>query len=100
MVLGEPLVISDSFEASNLTHIQYEWDFTIFNHGREALQFVGLSKDEAEKGKDTIDVDQAECFHIDDKRMILDEIVKKHGSTAVFNEKLKNKWTDVCVGIN
>ena len=36
----------------------------------------------------------------DDKRMILDEIVKKHGSTAVFNEKLKNKWTDVCVGIN
>ena len=39
-----------------------------------------------------INVDQAECFKAEDKRMILDEIMKKHGSTDVFNDKLKAKF--------
>jgi hypothetical protein len=41
------------------------------------------------QGTNSIDVDQAECFHSEDKQMILTEIVQKHQSTQVFNEKIK-----------
>ena len=73
----------------------FEWDWTMWFHGREKLQFVGLSKEEADEGTNSIDVDQAECFHLADKEMILTEIVQKHQSTKVFNDKIKAKWTDL-----
>ena len=58
-------------------------------HGREKLQFYGLSRKEAVKGYSTIDVERADCFKEADKSMILSEIISKHGSTEIFNKKLK-----------
>ena len=84
----------------NLSRCLYEWDWTIFYHGREKLQLMGLSKEEADEGTSSIDVDQAMCFMIEDKQMILQEIKDKHGSTKNFNEKLRAKWTDLWYGID
>ena len=60
---------------------------------------MGLSKKEAEEGKNNVDVQKADCFMAADKAMILDEIIKKHGSLDLFNQKLKNKWSDVQYGL-
>ena len=79
----------------------YEWDWTIFYHGREKIQFLGLSDDEAMDGIEMIDVQKAECFMAGDRAMILREIVNKHGSTAIFNDKIRQKWADAtnpCIG--
>jgi hypothetical protein len=46
----------------------FEWDWTIFCHGREKLKFTGLSQEEARAGK--IDVEKAECFKAQNKAMI------------------------------
>ena len=83
-----------------LSRCLYEWDWTIFYHGREKLLFLGLTIYEASYGEDKIDVEKAECFMAQDKEMILREIVHKHGSCDVFNRKLKNKWFDVKNGLN
>ena len=72
----------------------------MFYHGREKLKFVGLLMAQANFGKDKINVENAECSQPKDKEMILREIVSKHGSIQVFNEKLKNKWDDVKFGLN
>ena len=68
-------------------------------HGREALRFVGLSRDEASDGYLKIEVEQAECFKAEDKEMILGEIVKKHGSYKDFNQKLSAKWELLGMGL-
>jgi hypothetical protein len=72
----------------------------MYYHGREKLKLLGLSKDQAWDGEIKLDVEKAECFKAEDKEMILRETKEKHGSTQVFNEKLKNKWLDVEVGLN
>lgn len=101
----------------------FEWDWTIFYHGQEALRFVGLSRAltsdpyikfkpkplklrfvglsraQAMKGRNKINVDKAECFKAQDKEMILGEIRKKHESTEVFNQKLREKMFDVYRGV-
>ena len=77
----------------------FEWDWTMFYHGREKLKFVGLTRGQAMKGRNKINVNQAECFKPEDKEMILAEITKKHGSTEVFNQKLKENWDDVYRGV-
>jgi hypothetical protein len=73
----------------------FEWDWTMFYHGRDRLRFVGLSEVEACRGAENIDVDQADCFKAEDKEMILREIIKNHGGTTIFNDKLKLKMVDV-----
>ena len=78
----------------------FEWDWTMYYHGREKLKFLGLSEAQADAGQNTIDVERAECFKAEDKEMILREIIEKHGSAYDFNEKLKNKWIDVQYGFN
>jgi hypothetical protein len=77
----------------------FEWDWTMYYHGREKLRYLGLSKAQAKEGKDKLDVEMAECFSATDKEMILREIINKHGSIEVFNNKLKNKWSDVQYGL-
>lgn len=73
----------------------FEWDWTIHLHGREALQILGLSKEDAREGKDSIDIIKATCFKQSDYDMILGQVVEKHGSADVFNEKLRNKFSEV-----
>ena len=73
----------------------YEWDWTIYYHGRETLQLLGLSKEEAEESQAKINIEMAECFMAADREMILREIIDKHGSAGIFNDKLKSKWLDV-----
>ena len=68
-------------------------------HGREALQFVGLTRGQALKGRNKIAVERAECFKPEDKNMIVDEIRKKHTSTEVFDQKLRENWNDVYRGV-
>ena len=70
----------------------------MYYHGRGKLQYLGLSKDQAESGKDKIDVEMARCFKAEDKEMILREIINKHGSTDNFNTKLQIKWELVSIG--
>jgi hypothetical protein len=74
----------------------FEWDWTMYYHGREKLQFLGLSEAKAWEGRANIDVEKAECFKAVDKEMILREIREKHGSTQVFNHKIDSKWFDIC----
>ena len=76
----------------------FEWDWTMYYHGRGKLQFLGLSMLHVDEGRRKIDVERAECFKAEDKEMILREIKEKHGSTQVFNDKLRNKWYDGCLG--
>ena len=78
-----------------LSRCLFEWDWTIFYHGREKLQVVGLSVGEAEEGMNSIQVEGAECFKAEDREMILAAIIEKHGSTQQLNEKLRKKWGDV-----
>jgi hypothetical protein len=72
----------------------------MYYHGREKLQLFGLSKDQAFEGLMKIHVEKAECFKAEDKEMILREIREKHGSTQVFNDKVRRKWSDVEFGIS
>ena len=69
----------------------------MYYHGREKLKFLqlGLSHGQAETGRTKIDVAKAECFKAEDKEMILREIIKNHGGTTIFNDKLKLKMVDV-----
>ena len=76
----------------------FEWDWTMYYHGREKLQLLGLSKDQAWEGLMKIHVEMAACFKAEDKEMILREIINKHGSTDNFNTKLQIKWELVSIG--
>jgi hypothetical protein len=51
-------------------------------------------------GQHKINVEKADCFKAEDKEMILREIREKHGSTKIFDTKLKNKLSDVELGLN
>ena len=95
--LDGTLVVADFIHCVTSTRAWclFEWDFTIFYHGREALRFVGLTRGEAELGYKKVSVNDAECFRSEDKEMILTEIVKKHGSTSVFNKKIWESLYDV-----
>jgi hypothetical protein len=98
--LNGTLVVCDfeKCETQSRAWCLFEWDWTMYYHGREALQFTGLSKEEAEAGREGIDVEKAECFKAEDKEMILREIMNKHGSTDNFNTKLQIKWELVSIG--
>jgi hypothetical protein len=72
----------------------FEWDWTMYLHGREALQILGLTLDEVDSSQG-IDIQQATCFKQSDYEMILAQVVEKHGSADAFNLKLEAKWMEV-----
>ena len=55
---------------------------------------LGLAKKDAYAGANDISVEKADCFRSEDKEMIIRAIQDKHGSSDVFDQKLKNKLWD------
>jgi len=67
----------------------YEWDHTLLHHGPDGLHMAGLSLEHRAQMINSIDVDVAECYKIEDKGMILEKIRAHHGSSTQFNNDLR-----------
>ncbi|KAK3241653.1 hypothetical protein CYMTET_48601 [Cymbomonas tetramitiformis] len=66
----------------------YEWDATIWHHGSDGLQML-MSEEARVQIVGSIDIEEAQCFHLADKAMILQRVREHHGDAATFNHMLK-----------
>ncbi|KAK3274713.1 hypothetical protein CYMTET_17111, partial [Cymbomonas tetramitiformis] len=66
----------------------YEWDATIWHHGSDGLQML-MSEEDRVQIVGSIDIEEAQCFHLADKAMILQRVREHHGDAATFNHMLK-----------
>lgn len=74
--------------------ILHEWDYAIFHHGHEKLQFLGLESSELESLAEADGAaveEKVYCFNSKDKEDVLTDIKKHHGSFAEFFEKIKER---------
>jgi len=67
----------------------YEWDQTLAHHGPDALHMPLSSPQMVARAVAAINVEKAGAFSAADKAMILEQVVKQHGSYAQFDAKLK-----------
>ncbi|KAK3267376.1 hypothetical protein CYMTET_24063, partial [Cymbomonas tetramitiformis] len=66
----------------------YEWDATIWHHGSDGLQML-MSEEDRVQIVGSIDIEEAQCFHLVDKAMILQRVREHHGDAATFNHMLQ-----------
>ena len=79
----------DNADPSGRAWCLFEWDHSLTHHGPSGLHFAGTTPWQLQAMVKAIDVEKATCFKPSDKTMIIDKVIKHHGSTAAFNMSLR-----------